>query len=47
MKTYIIGVHNGFDVDDYYIKASSREEAYEIGKQIAVEQGGTLYTIVG
>lgn len=47
IKRYIIGINNGFDVDDYYIEASSREEAITIGEAIASQVGGTLYTVVG
>lgn len=44
--TYIVGIHNGFDVDDYYIEASSKEEAIAIGESIASQVGGTLYNVV-
>lgn len=47
MKKYVIGIHNGFDVDDYYVEASSKEEAVAIGKHIAASTGGTLYCVVG
>lgn len=46
MKNYVIGVFNGFDVDDYYIEAASYEEAVLVGKNIAISVGGTLYSVV-
>lgn len=41
MKTFIIGVFNGFDVDDYYINAESVEEAISIASAY-----GEVYCVV-
>ena len=38
---YIVGIFNGFDVDDYYINASNYDDAYNIGMTI-----GEVYTII-
>lgn len=43
MKKYVVGIYNGFDVDDYYIEASSADEANEIARTIAEYTGGELY----
>lgn len=38
---YIVGIFNGFDVDDYYINADSYDDAYNIAMSI-----GQVYTII-
>lgn len=38
---YIVGIFNGFDVDDYYINADSYDDAYNIGMGI-----GEVYTVI-
>lgn len=41
MKRYIVGVHNGFDVDDYYVDAESIKDACMIALSMAGD--GTIY----
>lgn len=43
---YVVGIFNGVDVDDYYVEASSIEEAYERAEEIAINVGGSVYTVV-
>lgn len=38
---YIVGIFNGFDVDDYYINADNYDDAYNIGMGI-----GEVYTVI-
>lgn len=41
---YVIGIHNGFDVDDYYVDAESKDEA--IDKALALASSGTVFTVL-
>ena len=43
---FIIGIHNGYDVDDYYIDATSHADAVTQGEKIASNVGGALYTVL-
>lgn len=40
---YVVGVYNGFDVDDYYVDADSVDEACNIATAIAC--GGEVYIV--
>ena len=44
MRTYIVGIHNGYDVDDYYINAESADEACDIALSMAGY--GYVYCVV-
>lgn len=44
MNRYIIGIHNGYDVDDYYINANTLDEACTIALSMA--GGGSVYTTI-
>lgn len=43
MKKYIVGVYNGFDVDDYYVDAVSYGDACMIALSMAGD--GTIYDV--
>jgi len=41
---WIIGIHNGFDVDDFYVHAENEQEAVE--KALAMAGGGTVSAVL-
>lgn len=44
MKRYIVGIHNGVDVDDYYVSANSKDET--VREVLSFQPDGTVYTVV-